>query len=127
MKDNLYIEKSGTTPSVVTLLHGDTAVRFTVSKVDYFPHYTYDRKKACYQPIANSEPQKPDFDACKKLALEYRGRRKLFLIGIGEGHTPMAFQIQVPYVYMANSKRGSSGPIPLSSNDWSFAQKNFYG
>ena len=127
MKDNLYIEKTDAFPTTVTLLHGDTAVRFTVSRVDYFPQYTYDRKKAKYQPIASSQPQEPDFDACKKLALEYRGRKKLFLIGIGNGHIPMAFQIKVPYVYMANSRRGSSGPIPLSHDDWSFAQKNFYG
>lgn len=128
IKDNLYMDKTDVFPATVTLLHGDTAVRFTVSKIDYFPRYIYDRKKAQYQAISSSAPQEPDFDACKKLALEYRGRKKLFLIGIGYGHIPMAFQIKVPYVYQTNSGRNNtSGPIPLSHDDWSFAHKNFYG
>ena len=125
MKDNLYKDNPKTSGNV-TILHGNTAVRFMVSKVDYFPHYTYDRKKAQYQPIASSEPQVPDFDACKKLALEYRGRKKLFLIGISYGHIPMAFQIKVPYVY-ASRRETSNVPISLSHEDWSFATKNYYG
>ena len=120
LKENIYIEDTTKAQTVVTLIHGDTIVRFDTNKIDSSPSFFYDKSKVSYKPIADSHPRHPDLSASSLLALRNTTKTKLFIYGIDRDGLPMAFQIFVPYVYRIDYKNQNNKQIPVDRFDGSF-------